>query len=58
MAVPKKRCSKKKKNTRKACWKKKLDKKAKIAFSLANAVLGINKTSFVYSLDTEKEKEF
>jgi hypothetical protein len=51
MAVPKKRCSKRKKNMRKTSWKNKLNKKTKLAFSIAKAVLGKNKTSFIYSLE-------
>ena len=54
MAVPKKRTSKSKKNTRKAVWKKKADKTAKKALSLAKSVLRGKSTSFIYTL-TEEE---
>ena len=39
MAVPKKRTSKAKKNTRKSVWKKKADKAAQKSLSLAKSVL-------------------
>jgi large subunit ribosomal protein L32 len=39
MAVPKKRLSKSKKNTRKIVWKKKAEKQAIKALSLAKSVL-------------------
>ena len=50
MAVPKKRTSKAKKNTRKSVWKKKADKAAQKSLSLAKSVLQGKTTSFVYSL--------
>jgi large subunit ribosomal protein L32 len=50
MAVPKKRTSKAKKNARKSVWKKKADKAAQKALSLAKSVLHGKTTSFVYSL--------
>lgn len=49
MAVPKKRASHSKKNSRAATWIKKADKQAQKAFSLANSVLKGKSTSFVYS---------
>ena len=48
MAVPKKRTSKSKKNARKANWKKKADKQAQKALSLAKSVLRGQTTSFIY----------
>jgi len=53
MAVPKKRTSRAKKNSRKANWKKKANKAAQKAFSLANSVLRSQKSSFIYSLNEE-----
>ena len=50
MAVPKKRTSKSKKNSRKANWKKKGYKTAQKSLSLAKSVLKGKKNSFVYSL--------
>jgi len=53
MAVPKKRTSKSKKNTRKSVWKKKADKAAQKSLSLAKSVLQGQSTSFIYSLYTD-----
>jgi len=53
MAVPKKRTSKSKKNSRKANWKKKADKSAQKAFSLAKSVLQNKTSSFIYTLNEE-----
>ena len=50
MAVPKKRTSKSKKNTRKANWKRKGYKAAKKSLSLAKSLLRGKQTSFVYSI--------
>ena len=50
MAVPKKRTSKSKKNSRKANWKKKADKAAQKSLSLAKSVLQGKPTSFIYSV--------
>jgi len=55
MAVPKKRVSKTKKNTRKANWKKKSQSAAQKSLSLAKSILSGKVTSFVYSLDIEEE---
>lgn len=55
MAVPKKRTSKSKKNSRKSIWKKKADKAAQKSLSLAKSVLSGQGTSFIYTL-TEEEK--
>lgn len=54
MAVPKKRTSKSKKNSRKSVWKRKADKAAQQALSLAKSVLRGQTTSFVYSLTKEE----
>nr|UBQ35303.1 ribosomal protein L32 [Thalassiosira sp.]UBQ35357.1 ribosomal protein L32 [Thalassiosira sp.] len=50
MAVPKKRTSKSKKNSRKANWKKKATKSAQKSLSLAKSILRGKTTSFVYRL--------
>jgi len=55
MAVPKKRTSKSKKNARKANWKRKGYTAAKKSLSLAKSMLRGKKTSFIYSLDLEKD---
>ena len=49
MAVPKKRTSKTKKNTRKANWKKKTKIQASKALSLAKSILKEKTTSFIYN---------
>jgi len=50
MAVPKKRTSKSKKNSRKANWKKKATKSSQKSLSLAKSILGGKTTSFIYRL--------
>jgi len=50
MAVPKKRISKSKKNTRKANWKRKAKKMAEKSFSLAKTMLQQKSNSFIYKL--------
>jgi len=50
MAVPKKRTSKAKKNSRKANWKRKATKSAQKSLSLAKSILRGKTTSFVYRL--------
>ena len=57
MAVPKKRNSKSKKNSRKANWFKKADAQAKRAYSLAQSVIGGNSTSFIYNVNETEEDE-
>nr|YP_009496055.1 ribosomal protein L32 [Rhizosolenia setigera]AWT38495.1 ribosomal protein L32 [Rhizosolenia setigera] len=54
MAVPKKRTSRAKKNARKANWKRKANKEAQKALSLAKSVLRGQTTSFIYSLNEEE----
>ena len=49
MAVPKKRTSKSKKNSRKANWKRKSYKAAQKSLSLAKSILKGKTTSFLYS---------
>jgi large subunit ribosomal protein L32 len=50
MAVPKKRTSKAKKNSRKANWKRKAAKSSQKSLSLAKSILRGKTTSFVYRL--------
>jgi len=54
MAVPKKRTSKSKKNSRKAIWKKKADKESQKALSLAKSVLRGQVSSFIYTLNEDE----
>ena len=54
MAVPKKRTSKSKKNSRKANWKRKGSNAAQKSLSLAKSVLQGQSTSFIYSLYVEE----
>jgi large subunit ribosomal protein L32 len=56
MAVPKKRTSKSKRNSRKAVWKNKVFTKAQKALSLAKSILKEQSTSFVYTLDNTKDE--
>lgn len=55
MAVPKKRTSKAKKNSRKSNWKRKSFKAAKVALSLAKSMLKGKSTSFVYLTEIDSE---
>jgi large subunit ribosomal protein L32 len=55
MAVPKKRTSKAKKNTRKANWKRKGYEAAQKSLSLAKSMLKGKTTSFVYNIDVDDE---
>ena len=48
MAVPKKRTSRSKKNSRAATWIQKANKQAQRAFSLASSILTGNSKSFIY----------
>jgi len=59
MAVPKKKKSKSKKNSRKANWKKKGLKAAQKSLSLAKSMLKGKPTSFRYivELDPEESQE-
>ena len=51
MAVPKKRKSRSKKNSRKSTWKKKANKTTQQAFSLAKSVLQGKTPNFIYYLE-------
>ena len=51
MAVPKKRTSKAKKNSRLANWSKKANIQAKRALSLAKSILSGETTSFISNLE-------
>ena len=53
MAVPKKRTTKTKKNSRKANWKKKGYQAAQKSLSLAKSILQGKTTTFIYSLNNE-----
>lgn len=55
MAVPKKRKSKSKKNSRKANWKQKGLKAAQKSLSLAKSMLKGKPTSFRYILEIDSE---
>ena len=58
MAVPKKRTSRSKKNSRAATWIRKADKQAKRAFSLASSVLKGGKSSnFIYNLELKEDSK-
>jgi len=57
MAVPKKRTSRSKKNSRRATWINKANVQAQKAFSLANSVLKGKSSSFIYSLETSKKEQ-
>ena len=56
MAVPKKRTSKSKKNSRKANWKRKGYKSAQKSLSLAKSMLRGKPTSFVYSIYVDDDE--
>lgn len=56
MAVPKKRTSKSKTRSRKACWKRKAFYEAAKAMSLAKSSIKMKSNSYVYiSKDTDGE---
>nr|QUE29909.1 ribosomal protein L32 [Erythrocladia irregularis] len=55
MAVPKKRTSKSKKNSRKAQWKRQANLQAIKAFSLAKSVLTGKSKSFIYSSEMDDD---
>jgi large subunit ribosomal protein L32 len=55
MAVPKKRTSKTKRNSRKANWKRKGYHAAQKSLSLAKSMLKGKTTSFIYSIETNEE---
>ncbi len=53
MAVPKKRTSKSKKNSRKANWKRKGYKAAQRSLSLAKSMIQGKTTSFIYNISQD-----
>lgn len=55
MAVPKKRTSRSKKNSRAATWIQKASKQARKAFSLASSVLSNKSKSFIYRVLQKSE---
>ena len=55
MAVPKKRTSKSKRNSRKANWKRKSYKAAQKSLSLAKSILQGKTTTFIYSINNDNE---
>ena len=55
MAVPKKRTSRSKKNSREATWMQKGNVQATKAYSLAKSVLSNKSTSFLYSNSVSEE---
>ena len=57
MAVPKKRRSKSKKNTRKANWKRKSYSVACKALALGKSVMRKNPSSFIYIVNPDSVKE-
>ena len=57
MAVPKKRTSKSRTNTRKAVWKRQAEKASQKSLSLAKSILKGKQTSFVYKETIETEPE-
>jgi large subunit ribosomal protein L32 len=57
MAVPKKKTSKSKRNSRKATWKRKAAIAAEKALSLGKSVLTGRSKGFVYPTDEEGDEE-
>ncbi|MGD1920070.1 MAG: 50S ribosomal protein L32 [Pleurocapsa sp.] len=57
MAVPKKKTSKSKRDSRKAVWKRKAAVEAQKALSLGKSVLTGRSNSFVYPQDEEDDNE-
>lgn len=57
MAVPKKKTSKSKRDSRKAVWKRKAAVEAEKALSLGKSVLSGRSNSFVYPQDEEEDNE-
>ena len=57
MAVPKKKTSKSKRNSRKAVWKRKAAVEAQKALSLGKSVLSGRSNSFVYPQDEDDDEE-
>ena len=57
MAVPKKKTSKSKRDSRKAVWKRKAAVEAEKALSLGKSVLSGRSNSFIYPQDDEDDEE-
>lgn len=57
MAVPKKKTSKSKRDSRRAVWKRKAAVEAQKALSLGKSVLTGRSNSFVYPQDEEDDEE-
>ncbi len=57
MAVPKKKTSKSKRDSRKAVWKRKAAVEAEKALSLGKSVLSGRSNSFVYPQGDEEDNE-
>ena len=57
MAVPKKKTSKSKRDSRKAVWKRKAAVEAQKALSLGKSVLSGRSNSFVYPQSDEEDDE-
>ena len=57
MAVPKKKTSKSKRDSRKAVWKRKAAVEAEKALSLGKSVLTGRSNSYVYPQDDEDDNE-
>ena len=57
MAVPKKKTSKSKRDSRKAVWKRKAAVEAEKALSLGKSVLSGRSNSFVYPQDDDDDNE-
>lgn len=57
MAVPKKKTSKSKRDSRRATWRRKAAVEAEKALSLGKSVLSGRSNSFVYPQDEEEDNE-
>jgi large subunit ribosomal protein L32 len=57
MAVPKKRTSKSKKNSRLSTWTKKANLQAQRALSLAKSILSGKSTSFISNLNDKEDSQ-
>jgi len=57
MAVPKKKTSKSKRDSRRATWRRKAAVEAEKALSLGKSVLSGRSNSFVYPQDDEDDEE-
>ena len=57
MAVPKKKTSKSKRDSRKAVWKRKAAVEAQKALSLGKSVLSGRSSSFIYPQDEDEDED-